>query len=139
MLQRDTGGDAGPPVAALGDEPPISESAHQFRPRIRDAMDVPTCLGRRAAEPVSGQRGDDNMEAATGVIPNRAGSESRSMLCSNSKKDPGQPCVMISGVASGMGERRWKKWMGSPSIAVVNCGSRLSRRSVATQSYDVSQ
>src|SRR5829696_10278382 len=68
MLQRDTGGDAGPPVAALGDEPPISESAHQFRPRIRDAMDVPTCLGRRAAEPVSRQLGDDNMETAAGVI-----------------------------------------------------------------------
>ena len=37
--------------------------------------------------------------------------------------EPGQPCVMISGIAAGCGDFTWMKWMATPSISVVNCGS----------------
>jgi hypothetical protein len=46
---------------------------------------------------------------------------------------------MISGNASRRGERTWMKWMASPSITVRNCGSALSRASVALQSYPPAQ
>src|SRR5215210_8079807 len=68
MLQRQTGGDAGAPVAALGEKPLISEPAHEFRPGVGDAMDVPTCFSGLSAESVSGQRWDDHMKAAAVVI-----------------------------------------------------------------------
>ena len=48
--------------------------------------------------------------------------------------EPGQPCVMISGMASSCGERTWMKWMSTPSISVVNCGSALSFASLLRQS-----
>ena len=42
--------------------------------------------------------------------------------------EPGQPCVMISGSAFSCGDRTWMKWMSTPSISVMNCGSAFSRR-----------
>ena len=48
--------------------------------------------------------------------------------------EPGQPWVMTSGIAPACGERAWTKWMSSPSIAVVNCGKRLSSASRFRQS-----
>ena len=39
-----------------------------------------------------------------------------------------------SGSASGSGERTCRKWIGWPSTAVVNCGSRFSLDSWARQS-----
>jgi hypothetical protein len=48
--------------------------------------------------------------------------------------EPGQPCVMISGNASSCRERTWMKWMSTPSISVVNCGSALSFASTFRQS-----
>ena len=53
--------------------------------------------------------------------------------------EPGQPCVMISGSASSCRERTWMKWMFTPSISVVNCGSALSLASHLRQSYSVVQ
>jgi len=46
---------------------------------------------------------------------------------------------MISGSASSCGDFTWMKWMASPSISVVNCGSAFSRASQARQSYSVTQ
>ena len=40
--------------------------------------------------------------------------------------EPGQPCVMISGNAFSCCDRTWMKWISTPSISVVNCGSALS-------------
>ena len=40
--------------------------------------------------------------------------------------EPGQPCVMISGNASGCGDLAWMKWMSRPSISVRNCGNAFS-------------
>jgi len=39
----------------------------------------------------------------------------------NSITDPGQPCVMMHGVAPSTGERTCRKWMSTPSIVVMNC------------------
>ena len=53
--------------------------------------------------------------------------------------EPGQPWVMISGSASSCSERTWMKWMSTPSISVLNCGSAFSLASHARQSCSVSQ
>ena len=46
----------------------------------------------------------------------------------------GPPCVMISGNASGCGDCTWMKWMSTPSISVLYCGSAFSFDSHARQS-----
>jgi len=51
-----------------------------------------------------------------------------------SMTEPGQPCVMMSGSAFGWGERTWMKWISSPSISVMKCGSALNRASNRRQS-----
>jgi hypothetical protein len=48
------------------------------------------------------------------------------MVSSSSMTEPGQPCVMISGNASSCSERTWMKWISTPSMVVVNCGSAFS-------------
>ena len=48
--------------------------------------------------------------------------------------EPGQPCVMISGMASSCLERTWMKWISTPSISVVNCGSAFSLASIRPKS-----
>jgi hypothetical protein len=48
------------------------------------------------------------------------------MIFSCSMTDPGQPCVTISASAPGWVELTWMKWMSSPSISVMNCGSAFS-------------
>ena len=53
--------------------------------------------------------------------------------------EPGQPCVMISGIAFSCGDFTWTKWMSTPSISVVNCGSAFSLASHLRQSYSVAQ
>ncbi len=53
--------------------------------------------------------------------------------------EPGQPCVMISGNAFSCLDLTRMKWISTPSIAVVNCGSVFSRASNLRQSYSVVQ
>jgi hypothetical protein len=48
--------------------------------------------------------------------------------------EPGQPCVMISGRAFSWREVTWMKWMPSPSISVLKCGSAFSCASHLRQS-----
>ena len=48
--------------------------------------------------------------------------------------EPGHPCVMTSGSAPSYSERTWMKWISTPSILVVNCGSAFSLASHARQS-----
>jgi hypothetical protein len=68
------------------------------------------------------------------LAPCAVGFVSGSMTFSCSMIEPGQPCVTISGSASSCWERTWMKWMSSPSISVMNCGSALSFASHARQS-----
>ncbi|MGW7265900.1 hypothetical protein [Streptomyces sp. NPDC054842] len=42
------------------------------------------------------------------------------MTFSSSMIEPGQPCVMSSGMASAWDERMCANWMSSPSISVMN-------------------
>jgi hypothetical protein len=53
--------------------------------------------------------------------------------------EPGQPWVMISGSASACGDFTWIKWMSTPSIPVMNCGSAFSFASHLRQLYSVPQ
>jgi hypothetical protein len=53
--------------------------------------------------------------------------------------EPGQPWVMISGNASAWGDFTWMKWISTPSISVVNCGSAFSLASTLRQSCSVAQ
>ena len=47
--------------------------------------------------------------------------------------EPGQPCVMISGNAFSCCDRTWMKWISTPSISVVNCGSAFSLASIRAE------
>ena len=48
--------------------------------------------------------------------------------------EPGQPCVMIKGNASGCGDFTWMKWMSTPSTSALNCGNAFSLASHLRQS-----
>jgi hypothetical protein len=61
------------------------------------------------------------------------------MIFSCSMTEPGQPCQTISGSAAGWTDRTWMKWISSPSMVVVNCGSAFSLASHPRQSYPVAQ
>jgi hypothetical protein len=74
------------------------------------------------------------MERVLGVAAVRGRIGERADVSSSSTTEPGQPCVMISGSASSCRERTWMKWILTPSISVVNCGSAFSRASHARQS-----
>ena len=50
------------------------------------------------------------------------------MIFSCSTIEPGHPCVTMSGSAFSCFERTWMKWMSSPSISVMNCGSGVQPR-----------
>ena len=56
------------------------------------------------------------------------------MTPSISRTEPGQPCVMINGIAFSCRDFTWMKWTSSPSISVVNCGSAFSLASHPRQS-----
>jgi hypothetical protein len=53
--------------------------------------------------------------------------------------EPGQPWVMSSGNAFSWGDSTWMKWMSTPSMVVVNCGSAFSLDSALRQSCSVAQ
>ena len=47
--------------------------------------------------------------------------------------EPGQPWVMISGSAFSCRDLTWMKWISTPSISVVNCGSAFSLASTRAE------
>ena len=61
------------------------------------------------------------------------------MMSQNSTTEPGQPCVMISGSASGEAERTCRKCTRAPSMVVVNWSNQFSRASCPRQSYSSRQ
>jgi hypothetical protein len=90
-------------------------------------------------KPYPGSEGHTTWNASAAFPPKATGSVSGPMTFPNSTMEPGQPCVMTSGSAPSSAERACTKWMSMPSIPVTNWGSRLSRASVARQSYRSSQ
>jgi hypothetical protein len=48
--------------------------------------------------------------------------------------EPGQPCVRTSGNAFAWRDLTWMKWMSTPSISLMNCGSEFRLASHVRQS-----
>src|SRR5262249_24162865 len=86
-----------------------------------------------------GIEGITTWKASAALAPCAVGSVSGSMIFSCSMTEPGHPWLMMSGKASSCFERTWMKWMSSPSISVMNCGSAFSLASHLRQSYLVPQ
>ncbi len=85
-------------------------------------------------KPWPGSDGMTRWNASAASAPWAVGSVSGSMILSCSIVEPGQPWVTISGSASSCLERAWMKWMSTPSISVMKCGSAAKRASNARQS-----
>ena len=91
--------------------------------------------------PVSGLEkanpGSDGITRSNAIDGSRScarGSVSGPITSRYSTTEPGQPCVRISGKASGSGDLTCRKWMSWPSISVMNCGQAFSLASAARQS-----
>jgi hypothetical protein len=78
--------------------------------------------------------GSTRWNASSAEPPCAVGSVSGPTTPSSSITEPGQPCVMISGNAFSCGDLTWMKWVSTPSISVVNCGSAFSCASHRRQS-----
>ena len=85
-------------------------------------------------KPWPGSDGMTTWNASSAVPPCAVGSVSGPMTFICSMIEPGQPCVMITGSAFSCFERTWMKWMSSPSISVMKCGTALSFASALLQS-----
>ena len=109
--------DRGAPVAALGDVAVVAEAGHQLGEHLGDLARRPTrCRAGLPENPNPGSDGATTWNASAASPPNAVGSVSGSMTLWNSTIDPGQPWVMISGMASGCGERTWTKCRSRSSI-----------------------
>jgi len=89
-------------------------------------------VGPEKAKP--GSDGATTWNASAGSPPCERGSVSGPRMFRKSNTVLGHPWVMISGVASGSGERACRKWMVWPSTLVVNWGTSLRRASYVRQS-----
>jgi hypothetical protein len=56
------------------------------------------------------------------------------MILWNSNTEPGQPCESSSGIAFGLRDGSWMKWMSIPRTGSVNWRKPLSLPSQARQS-----
>ncbi len=72
--------------------------------------------------------------ASSARPPWAVGSVSGPMAFMSSRIEPGQPWVMISGMAFGLRERTCTNWMSSPSMRVTNIGKAFSFASTFRQS-----
>src|SRR6188508_1382905 len=90
-------------------------------------------------KPYPGKDGRTTSNASAAVPPYLVGSVRGPTVSSSSMTEPGQPCVMISGNAFSCRDLTWMKWISTPSISVVYCGSAFSRASHLRQSYSVDQ
>ena len=84
--------------------------------------------------PNPGSDGTTTWNESAASPPNETGSVSGPISLPNSTIEPGHPCVSISGIAPGLADLTWMKWMSSPSISVRNWGKRLSSDSKRRQS-----
>ncbi len=84
--------------------------------------------------PWPGSDGITTSKASSALAPCAVGSVSGPTILSCSMIEPGQPCVTITGRAPSCSERTWMKWMSTPSISVMKCGSACSRASTLRQS-----
>ncbi len=83
--------------------------------------------------------GNTRWNASSALPPCAVGSVRGPIVSSSSTTEPGQPCVITNGSASSWADFTWMKWISTPSITVLNCGSALRRASHLRQSYSVVQ
>ena len=102
--------------------------------RLRSAR-APPGTGRLVAEPESGQRRAHHVERVAALPPNAAGSVSGSITLWNSTTEPGQPCVITSGMATHAANERGRSECRGRRSSFRNCGKRLSRSCAVGQSY----
>ena len=96
--------------------------------RSRGAPSASSTPPRRAARPSRARWSGPTIRSRAATARRRGSSaRSGSMTSRNSATEPGQPCVMINGNASGLSERAWMKWICWPSMSVRKCGQRLNR------------
>ena len=119
-------GDARAHVAALGHVAGVAEATHQLGPGPCGPAQFPAELGRLGREAVPGDGRQHEVERILGAAAVRGRVGQRADVSSSSTTEPGQPWVMISGNASSCSDFTWMKWISTPSISVVNCGSALS-------------
>ena len=104
-VATDFGSDRRTPVPALRAVALAAEADHQRLPCPGGPADVPARRGRFPGEAVAGQRWAHHVKGVLGAPAVCGRSVSGPMTLPNSMIDPGQPCVMTSGKASGCGER----------------------------------
>src|SRR5215472_5166766 len=78
---------------------------------MRDTVH-PVCVGF-AENPNPGSDGTTTSNESAASAPNEAGSVSGPISFRNSTIEPGHPCVSISGIAPGLLDLTWMKWMSS--------------------------
>src|SRR5215212_5850646 len=132
-------GDAGTHVTTVGTVALMAQAAHQLGPCPGDVRHVPARLPHRDGEPVARQRGCDDVEGVGRVAAVSARVGERSKDAQKLHNRAGYPWLMISGSASGSGERTCRKWTFWPSMVVVNCAYSLSFASHWRQSYPFCQ
>ena len=127
-------GDGGAHVAALGDVAGVAEAVHQLRPRLRDAAGVPADLGRLAGKAVAGYGRQHEVERILGAaaVRGRVGQRADDLEQLDDRAGPAMRHNQRQRVACR--DFTWMKWMSTPSISVLNCGSAFSFASHARQS-----
>ena len=90
------------PVAALGAVAVVAEPRHQLDPGRGDPLDVPAGRGRACRRSRSPAATGTTTWKASGLPPCAVGSVSGPITLRNSTTEPGQPCVITSGSASGV-------------------------------------
>ena len=74
-------------------------------------------------------------KASSMLPPKRSGCASGSMMFMNSTTEPGQPCVMSSGMGAGPLPFSWMKCISTPCTGALKCAKRFIAASCWRQSY----
>ena len=131
--------DVGAHVAPLGDVARVAEAVHQLRPRACDAAGLPAELGRLAREAVARQGRQHQVECVLGgaAVRGRVGQRADGLEQLDDRAGPAMRHDQRQRVL--MPRLTWMKWISTPSISVVNCGSAFSLASHLRQSYSLAQ
>ena len=134
-------GDGGADVATLRDVAGVAKAAHQLRPGERHAAWTfqPTSVGS-LEKPKPGSDGitRSNASSARPAVRRWIRQRADDPEYLNHRAGPAMRDDQREGI-SGCDERTWMKWMSTPSISVMNCGSAFNFASTPRQLYSVAQ
>ena len=135
-----TGGEAGPAEGGRTGTDPESGLAWIAESDLPpEGVETLELIDAGGPFPYPGKDGSTRWNASLGAPPCEVGSIRGPTVSRSSMTEPGQPCVMISGNAFSCLDLTWMKWISTPSISVLNCGSAFSLASHLRQSYSVVQ